>query len=131
MMPAGTCFLARSIGLFTLLMTGATFVHESIVETAVRDPGVMQIYAITSLGLGVPMIVGHNVWSKGLLPAVVSLVGWLALVKGIVLLLMPAAEIQDLFQRMHYSRYVYAYLSPAFLTGVYLTLAGFRGAHSD
>jgi hypothetical protein len=36
----------------------------------------MLVYAIISLAVGVAMILGHNVWSGGALPVVVTLVGW-------------------------------------------------------
>jgi hypothetical protein len=36
--------------------------------------------------MGVAMVVGHNVWSGGALPLVVTPVGWLILAKGLLLL---------------------------------------------
>jgi hypothetical protein len=57
-----------------------------MVETAVADGPVMLVYAIISLAVGLAMILGHNVWSGGALPVVVTLVGWLILAKGLMLL---------------------------------------------
>ena len=82
-----TVFLARFIGLFTVLLVVALLVRGSAtVETAVADGPVMLVYAIISLAVGLAMILGHNVWSGGALPVVVTLVGWLILAKGLMLL---------------------------------------------
>ena len=35
---------------------------------------------------GLAIVLGHNVWSGGALPVVVTLSGWLALLKGVSLL---------------------------------------------
>jgi hypothetical protein len=40
----------------------------SVIATTLSDGVAMLIYAIISLGIGVAMIVGHNVWAGGLLP---------------------------------------------------------------
>jgi len=84
-----TVFLARCIGLFTVLIVVAFLVRGSaMIEATVADGPVMLAYAIISLAMGVAMIVGHNVWSGGALPVVVTLVGWLSLVKGVLLVLL-------------------------------------------
>ena len=72
-----TVFLARFIGLFTVVLVVALLVRGSAtVEAAVADGPVMLVYAIISLAAGLAMILGHNVWSGGALPVVVTLVGW-------------------------------------------------------
>jgi hypothetical protein len=125
-MPYHTRYLARAIGLFTILMVGVMLIRgTSVIEAAVADQPVMDIYAFVSIGLGVAMIVGHNVWSRGLMATVVTLTGWLVLAKGIGLLLLAPGQVQSLFRQMQYAKYAAAYLSPALLIGLYLTWAGF------
>ena len=58
---------------------------SAIIETTVADRPVMLVYAITSLAMGIAMVLGHNVWSGGALPVAVTLVGWLILAKGLLL----------------------------------------------
>ena len=120
-----TVYLARLIGLFTVLLVGAMLLRGSAtVEAAVADKPLMFTYAIISLGLGVAMVLGHNVWSGGVLPAVVSLVGWLILAKGLMLLLAPDA-LTGMLGPMQYREHFYLYLAPSLLIGLYLTWAGF------
>ena len=121
-----TVFLARFIGLFTVVLVVAFLVRGSAgVEAAVADGPVMLVYAIISLATGVAMILGHNVWSGGALPVVVTLVGWLILAKGLMLLFVTPDALQQIFDHMHYGEHYYLYLAPSLVVGLYLTSAGF------
>ena len=121
-----TVFLARFIGLFTVLLVVAlVFRGGATVETAVADGPVMLVYAIISLAVGLAMILGHNVWSGGALPVVVTLVGWLILAKGLMLSLVTPEALKQLFDQMQYGEHYYLYLTPSLLVGLYLTWAGF------
>ena len=103
-----TVFLARFIGLFTVLLIATLLLRGSaVVETAIADKPLMFTYAIISLALGLAMILGHNVWSGGALPVVVTLVGWLILAKGLLLLFLTPEALTELFGRMQYSDHIY------------------------
>ncbi len=121
-----TIYLARFIGLFTVLLVVGLLVRGSAtVEAAVADGSVMLVYAIVSLAVGLAIILGHNVWSGGALPVVITVVGWLMLVKGLVLLLVTPETMTQLFGGMHYAEHYFFYLLPALGLGLYLTWAGF------
>jgi nucleotide-binding universal stress UspA family protein len=79
-------------------------------------------YALISLAAGVAMMVGHNVWSGGALPIVVTVVGWLIFAKGLLLLLLTPETLTGSLGRMHYVEHTYLYLAPAFVIGLYLDL---------
>jgi hypothetical protein len=116
-----TVFLARFIGLFTVLLVAALLVRgNAIVETAVADGPLMFTYAIISLATGLAIILGHNVWSGGVLPVVVTVVGWLILAKGLLLLFLKPEMLT-----MQYSEHYYLYIAPALVIGLYLSWAGF------
>jgi hypothetical protein len=121
-----TVFLARFISLFTVLTVLAFFVRGSgMIEATVANGPVMLAYGIMSLATGVAMMVGHNVWSDGPLPVVVTLVGWLILEKGMLLLFLPPEALTGFFGRMRYGEHIYLYLAPSLMIGLYLTWAGF------
>lgn len=121
-----TVFLARFVGLFTLLLLAGLLIRGSAtIDAAVADQPVMLVYAIISLATGLAMILGHNVWSGGVLPVVVTLVGWLILVKGLLLLALSPEAMTGLFGRTHYGEHMYFYFAPALVIGIYLTWAGF------
>jgi hypothetical protein len=125
-MSRTTVFLARSIGLFTLLVVVGFLIRGSAaIETTAADTAVMISYAIISLAIGVAMVVGHNVWSGGALPVIVTLAGWLILAKGIFLLVFSPEVFSGMMHRMRYGEHYSLYLAPAFVLGLYLTWAGF------
>ena len=121
-----TIFLARLLGLFTILVIATLlFRGAAMVESAIANQPAMLTYGILSLGLGLAMVLGHNVWSGGLLPVVVTLVGWRILMKGIVLLLLSPDALTQFYARMHYGERFNVYLMPSLVIGLYLTWAGF------
>ena len=130
-MPRLTVFLARFIGLFTVLLMAAFLLRGSaVVEAAIADRPLMLTYGIISLAAGLAMILGHNIWSGGLLPVVVTLVGWLILAKGLLLLFLTPEAVTRLFKGMQYSEHMYFYLAPSLMIGLYLTWAGFAASTS-
>ena len=124
-----TVFLARFIGLFTVLLVVALLVRGSAsIAAAVADGQVMLVYAIISLAVGLAMILGHNVWSGGALPVVVTSVGWLILAKGLMLLSVTPDALKQLLDHMQYDEHYYLYLMPSLVIGLYLTWAGFTAS---
>jgi len=114
------------MGLFTILVVISFLVRGSaIIGATVADGPVMLVYAIISLAIGIAMILRHNVWSGGALPVVVTIVGWPILAKGLLLLFLNTEALSGLVEGMHYGKNYYLCLLPAFVIGLYLTLAGF------
>jgi len=121
-----TIYLARLIGLSAVLLAAALLVRgNALIMATVADGPVMLVYAIFSLAAGLAIILGHNVWSGGTLPVIVTLVGWLILVKGLVLLLVTPETLALLLERMQYAEHYSFYIVPALIIGLYLTYAGF------
>ena len=121
-----TVFLARLLGLFTILVIAALLLRgNALVESAVSSQPSMLLYGIISLGLGLAMVLGHNVWSGGALPVVVTLVGWLILLKGLFLLAVSPEMLMQVYGQMHYGAHFDLYLIPSLVIGLYLTWAGF------
>jgi hypothetical protein len=126
-----TVFLARLIGPFTVLVIGAVLVRGSaMVEAVAADGPVVFAFAIISLATGLAIILGHNVWSGGVLPVVVTLVGWLILAKGVLLLFLPPEALARQLERMHYGDHIFLYVAPGLALGLYLTWAGFTAPTS-
>jgi hypothetical protein len=125
-MPRLTVFLARSIGLFTVLLVAGFLVRGgAAIETTAADGPVMLSYTITSVAMGVAMVIGHNVWSGGALPVVVTSLGWLILAKGLLLLVLSPEALTRTMHQMSYTEHAPLFLAPASVIGLYLTWAGF------
>ena len=121
-----TVFLARSLGLFTVLLVVAFLVRGSaVIEATAGDVPVMLVYATISLATGIALGLGHNVGSGGALPGVVTLVGWLIFAKGLLLLFLPPETLFRLFGQVRYAEHYYLFLAPALVIGLYLIWSGF------
>jgi energy-coupling factor transporter transmembrane protein EcfT len=104
---------------------------EATVSTTtalVHSPPAMYIISVITLVAGLAIILGHNVWSGGVLPVVVTLVGWLALIKGLLLLFLSPEGVVRFLGRLHYEQFFYLYAAATLILGVYLTYGGFRSA---
>jgi len=128
-----TVFLGRLIGLYCLLCALSMMIRkQSIVETVtalVHDAPLMFIVGIITLVAGLAMVLAHNTWSGGPLAVVVTLVGWITLVKGLLFLLLPAEMEADFFLKgLHYERLFYVYSSISLVIGIYLTYRGFTSS---
>ena len=58
----------------------------TLFDAITRSGPWMLLSGMVATGVGLAVVLGHQVWSGGVLPVVVTLVGWAALLKGIVLL---------------------------------------------
>ena len=126
-----TVYLARFIGLFALLVgIGCLARGNAVTASTVANGPVMLVYALVSIAAGLAMVLGHNVWTGGALPVVVTLVGWLALVKGVLLFFVTPEALTQLLGRMQYGEHYSLYVAPSLVIGLYLTWAGFTARAS-
>jgi len=96
------------------------------VKAIVANPPFLLFAEAISLACGLAMIVGHNIWSGGALPVVVTLVGWLMVIRGASLLALSPAATTRLVEAMRYEQLFYFYMAGTLVLGLYLTWAGFR-----
>jgi hypothetical protein len=130
-MSARTIYLSRLVGLYCILVVLSLAIHKQAAVASVtamyRDPGMMLLLGIIALAVGLAMVLAHNIWSGGALPVLVTLVGWISLVKGLVFLILPlSAEEEFILSWLRDPVLFYVCLAPSFLIGVYLTCEGFR-----
>lgn len=87
-----TLTLARFWGLLTLLASAVFFLRPPVLlelkRLMVQQRPFSLLYGLLTLVLGVASVALHNRWD-GWLPGVVSLFGWLCLVKGVIVLAWP------------------------------------------
>lgn len=134
-MSPRTRFLSKLIGLYLILISLAMAIHkQATVETMnalVRNPPELLVAGMIAAAAGLAIVLGHNVWSGGALPVIVTLTGWLMLIKGVLLLfLSPAGTYRFLLLGPHYEDFFYQYTAIAFVFGGYLTYAGFARQHN-
>ena len=132
-MPRLTIYLARFIGLFLLIVSVSMFLdRDSIIEMAtalIDDRALLLVVGLIALGIGLAIVVGHNVWSGGPMPIIITLFGWSQMLRGSALLLMPAETQIAFFQAMRLEDFFYIYAGIPLVIGAYLTYAGFTSQY--
>ena len=130
-MSPRTLFLSKLIGLYCILIGLSMMTHsQATVETVtalLQNPSMTLILGVITLAAGLAMVLAHNIWSGGTLVVVVTLVGWMALVKSLFFLFLPPEMETRLFlQQLHYQQLFYLYGAISLALGVYLTYGGFK-----
>ena len=124
-----TIFLAKLLGLYCTIFALAMMTRKqnavATVKAIVANPPVLFFAEAISLVCGLAMIIGHNIWSGGALPVVVTLVGWLMVIRGAGLLALSPAGAAKLLEVLRYERLFYFYMGGTLVLGLYLTWAGF------
>lgn len=133
-MRARTLFLSKLIGLYCLLVGLFMFTRKEGMNAAVKaifhDPGVLLVGGLIAIVIGLAMVLAHNVWSGGAPAVIVTLFGWTALIKGIILLFLPPDAGAGYLAALHYDQLFYFYAGLMVVLGAYLTYAGFRPARA-
>ena len=129
-MTALTIFLSRLIGLYCILVVPSMVLQrEATVDwmTALfQNPPLMWVLCVISLTIGLAMVLAHIVWSGGALAVVVTLVGWAALIKGVLFLFLPSGvESELILSVLGNPLFFYVWMTPSLLIGIYLTYGGF------
>lgn len=129
-MSTRTIFLSRLLGLYFLLIALSMVTHKQVtidmVVALVHNAPLLFFMGIVIVAAGLAIVLTHNIWSGGALPITVTILGWLALLKGLFFLFLPPAAASDFYLvTLHYAQYFYFYASFTLVLGAYLTYSGF------
>lgn len=126
-----TIFLGKLIGLFLVIVSLAMLIQkEAIVEAVgelIHHRPTMLVLGMLTLIAGLAMVLGHNVWSGGALPVIVTVLGWLTLIRSVVLLFVPPQVLDRTFEAIRFEQLYYLFVAVPLLLGLYLTYAAFTG----
>ena len=85
-------FLARLLGPLLLLPGIGLFVNRAAFQTiaaeVVRSVTLIYLFGLMDFAAGLAIVLNHNVWIASW-PVLITLIGWLLLVRGIVRVLIP------------------------------------------
>lgn len=97
-----------------------------VLDAFFASAALMWTTGVFTLLVGLVVVVTHNRWSGGALPIIVTLYGWIALVKGLTFVWLPASSEQAFYNALHFSQYFYWYFIVSLVIGAYLTYGGFK-----
>jgi drug/metabolite transporter (DMT)-like permease len=86
--------IAQVFGIF-FVIAGISIVANgkstaAVVEESAQNKGMLFIWGVLALLVGAVIVVFNNAWTSGL-ALLVTILGWLALIKGTFILLLPGA----------------------------------------
>ncbi len=128
-MSAITIFLGRLIGLYLVAISGGMLANRrrtlaTLDEMARSGPWMLFSGMVATAG-GLAVVLGHQVWSGGALPIVVTLVGWAALLKGVTLLLVPGEPIAAAYKALGFERFFRVWMVAVLAIGLWVTAMAF------
>lgn len=85
-------FLAKAIGLYMLFISITYLVNKkrfkNLLMNMMNNAELMLITGFIALILGILIVVSHNIWVKDW-RIIITIVGWMALMKGVNIILFP------------------------------------------
>ena len=131
-MTSRTIYLGKLLGLYCVIVALVMMSHrQATVETMtalVHDAPLLFFVSLGGMVAGLAITLTHNVWTGGALPVVVTLVGWISLIKGLLFMFLPPATSVAYFEALRYGQLFYFYMSITLVIGLFLTYASFRSS---
>jgi hypothetical protein len=135
MMPNGgtdlSVFLAQLIGTYLALVFLGMLLHHqrlkrTFTETMSNQP-LLNFTGVMGILLGLLVVLTHNVWISDW-PVLITLVGWVTLIQGVLRMFFPDAFIKLVKEMMNKAGYlVWCWLW--FIVGIYLMWIGYGFAY--
>lgn len=120
-------FYAQVLGLWLFLLGSAMFMHQARLKKTLLDslghPSLMTFMGFFGLGLGLVIVVTHNIWVSSW-PVLITLFGWFLIIQGITRVFWPETFgriIRDITEKSGYTLLTWLWL----IVGVYLIWIGF------
>jgi hypothetical protein len=108
-----------------MFLRGATLVYTF--NEMLVDMPLLFFISLVMVVAGLAIVIAHNIWSGGALAIVVTLMGWLVLLKGVLLLVLPPDIATSFyFGTLRYRDFYYLYTFIPLAIGVFLTYGGFK-----
>ncbi|MCI4680888.1 hypothetical protein K9U39_01420 [Rhodoblastus acidophilus] len=126
-----TIFLGKFLGLSYLITCVVCMARPKATLDAANsmaeDSGLLLMSGIFTMAAGVAVVIGHNVWSGGALPIAVTVLGWLMLIKGVVLMAMPPRLLIASYRFLNSPARFRLLMIPATIFGAWVAVVAFIG----
>jgi hypothetical protein len=85
-------FLAKILGPYCLIMAGGALLnrgfYQKIVDDFLKNAALVYLGGVFALLFGLFIVAVHNIWDSNW-PVVITLIGWLSILKGARIILFP------------------------------------------
>ena len=127
-----TIYLSRLIGLLTLIAALSMLADKpqaiDTVRAVIQDRSALLILGMLGTAAGLAVVLGHQVGSRGVLPVLVTAIGWIVLIRGTILLFLSQHATARLVDWFRFEEFFYLYVGFAAALGFYITVHGFSAA---
>ena len=96
-----------------------------MVRAFLQDRPALIVLGVLGTAAGLAIVLGHQRWTGGVLPLVVTVIGWVILIRGTVLLFLSQTATARLIEWFHFEEFFYLYVGFAAMLGLYLVVHGF------
>jgi len=125
-----TRFLARLIGLVSIIVCLGILLRQEVMTARlmalVRDGAALMVLDLAVLAAAIAWILAHNRWRGGALTIVVTLIGWVLLARGLLILVLSQDSLLAFVAAMGLPDRAPLYGGLGLAFGVVMTWAGFR-----
>lgn len=123
-----TTFLAQLIGVYAivigLLILLRKKVFLAVIDGYYKHPSTVFVPGLIAMFLGLLLVLQYNYWNEGTLPLVITLFGWVALIKGLWLLFFPESSVKSI-ESFKVNELSWLYGTIVLVLGLYLAGSGF------
>ena len=124
-----TQYLARFFGVWIVVVQLGMAFNRATTIAAIdgifSNPGLAWVTGVFTALIGLVVILGHNRWSGSAAAVLVTLFGWIALLKGLTFVWLPIGDQQQFYAALQFERFYYGYLVFGLGLGGFLIYAGF------
>ncbi|MGB3644932.1 MAG: hypothetical protein WBG88_04840 [Mesorhizobium sp.] len=124
-----TIFLGKLLGLYLIAISIAMLTGKRRTVTTLDDmanDGPWMLFSgMVAVAAGLAIVLAHNVWTGGALTLAVTLVGWVALLKGLSLLFVPPHTMARAYKSMGFERYFHLWMGVVLVLGLWIALKAF------
>jgi len=128
-----TIYLAKLFGLYLIvialaMMAKLLFDKQNTIATVnafMRNPPLIFFNDVITVIVGLALVIGHNVWSGGALPIVVTILGWMTLIGGVAYLCISHDRRVRLYEAVQWEKSIFVIMAITLVVGLYLTVSAF------
>lgn len=121
-------YLAAVFGVSTVVVTLALLIKEKHIKrifSKIENEENLFMWGLVTFVIGVAMVLAHNVWVQNW-QIIVTIIGWLALVKGLALLFLPE-KVKIWAKKIENEKWLPIALVVLVFVGLIITYFGFTG----
>ncbi len=126
-----TLYLAELIGAVMVIMAAALLSRKETIGAVARrmlsDPGIVMLSGALRLVAGLAIMIGHDLWSGGVLTVAVTLMGWLLFASGLLLLFAKEERIVAIYDNMNFEKNITPYAIGIGVVGLLYLAGGLLG----